>query len=199
MYVVVTIDALRTEPAAIPPTSLMTKLEDQEPQAEPRLEPLADWITEGARQYAEVLGSIDSTSIAIILTLWEANHVQMVANTRAIDGIELPTRVTGTRLTILRTLYFAPERQMSLSAIAKTTGTNLSVVGNLVDALSQGGLVERMGSKADRRVSIAHLTPAGEEAFLKVLPAMSARMIESCSKYTEEERQLLLSLLQRLL
>ena len=177
----------------------MAKLEDQESQIESHLGPLIGWITEGARQYAEILGPVDSTPIAIILTLWEATHAQMLANTRAIDSIEVPVRVSGTRLTILRTLYFAPEREMALSAIARTTGANLSVVINLVEALRQGGLVERVGSKQDRRVSMARLTPAGEEAFLEVLPVLSARMIEACSQYTEDEMKQLLSLLQRLL
>ena len=177
----------------------MAKIEDQEEQAEAPTVPLEDAIVEGARQYADLLDSADHTSIAIILTLWEANHVQMLANHRAIDSIGFPVSLSGTRLTILRTLYFAPERKMALSAIAKTTGTNLTVVSNLVDALKRGGLVERVGSKLDRRVSIAHLTPEGEVAFLKILPVLGTRMTEACGRYTEEEKQQFLCFLQRLL
>jgi DNA-binding MarR family transcriptional regulator len=177
----------------------MAKLEEQQDQAETAPGPVADAILEGAKQYTEILESADSTAIAIILTLWQANHVQMLANHRAIDSIGLPVSLSGTRLTILRTLYFAPERKMALSAIAKTTGTNLTVVSNLVDALKRGGIVERVGSKLDRRVSIAHLTPAGEEAFLRILPVLSARMTEACRGYTEEEKQQFLCFLQRLL
>jgi len=181
------------------PALNMANFEDQEEQAEATTVPIEDAIVEGAKQYTEILASADSTAIAIILTLWEANHVQMLANHRAMDSIGLPVSIAGTRLTILRTLYFAPERKMALSAIAKTTKTNLTVVSNMVDALKRGGLVERMGSKLDRRVSIAHLTPAGEEAFLKILPVLSARMTEACSQYTEEEKQQFLCFLQRLL
>jgi uncharacterized protein with von Willebrand factor type A (vWA) domain len=46
---------------------------------------------------------------------------------------------------------------------------------------------------------IAHLTPAGEEAFLKILPVLSARMTEACSQFSEEEKQQFLCFLQRLL
>jgi DNA-binding MarR family transcriptional regulator len=159
----------------------------------------ADAVLEGAKQYAAMLESADSLSIAIILTLWQANHVQMLANHRAFDTLELPVSLTGTRLTILRTLYFAPERQLALSAIAKATGTNLTVVSNLVDALKRGGLVERKGSTLDRRVSIAKLTPAGEEAFVRILPVMSARMAEACNQFTEDEKVQFLDFLQRLL
>jgi DNA-binding MarR family transcriptional regulator len=159
----------------------------------------ADAVLEGAKQYAAMLESADSASIAIILTLWEANHVQMLANHRAMDALGLPVSLSGTRLTILRTLYFAPERKMALSGIAKVTGTNLTVVSNLVDALKKGGLVQRVGSKLDRRVSIAQLTPEGEVAFHRILPVISARMAEACNQFTEEEKTLFLSLLQRLL
>jgi DNA-binding MarR family transcriptional regulator len=176
----------------------MAKIEDQEEQAASAV-PIEDAIVEGAKQYTEILDSADSTSIAIILTLWEANHVQMLANHRAMDSIGLPVSVAGTRLTILRTLYYAPERKMALSAIAKATKTNVTVVSNMVDALGKGGLVERVGSKLDRRVSIAHLTPAGEEAFLKLLPVLSERMTEACNQFSEEEKRQFLCFLQRLL
>jgi len=170
--------------------------EEQEPEG--GLRP-ADAILEGVKQYAAMLESADSTSIAIILTLWQANHVQMLANHRAFDSLGLAVSLSGTRLTILRTLYFAPERKMALSAIAKATDTNLTVVSNLVDAFKKGGLVQRTGSKLDRRVSLAQLTPEGEEAFRRILPVMSARMAEACKQFTEQEKQQFLGYLQRLL
>jgi MarR family 2-MHQ and catechol resistance regulon transcriptional repressor len=123
----------------------------------------------------------------------------MLANHRAIKKVGLPVSLSGTRLTILRTLYFAPERRMALSAVAKATGTNLTVVSNMVDALKRGGLVARIGSELDRRVSFAQLTPEGEEAFRKILPVMSARMTEACSQFSDEEKARFLDFLQRLL
>ena len=159
----------------------------------------ADSVLEGVNQYITLLDPANSLSIAIILTLWEANHVQMLANHRAFDKIGLPVSVTGTRLTILRTLYFAPGKKMALSAISKATNTNLTIVSNLVEALQKGGLVRRVGSPQDRRVSLAELTPEGEEAFGEILPVMSARMAEACSGFTEEEKVQFLGYLQRLL
>jgi MarR family 2-MHQ and catechol resistance regulon transcriptional repressor len=67
-----------------------------------------------------------------------------------------------------------------------------------VDGLERGELVRRVGSPDDRRVSIACLTQKGEETFKKILPAMSQRMTEACASFTEEEKQTLLKLLQRL-
>jgi DNA-binding MarR family transcriptional regulator len=153
----------------------------------------------GARQYAELLESADSEAIAIILTLWQANHVQMLANHRAFDSLGLSTSLSGSRLTILRTLYFAPNKCMSMGAISKATGTSPTMVTNLVEGLARGGLVHRTGSAHDRRVSIANLTDAGEETFRRILPTMSARMTEACKDFTREEKQQLLALLHKLL
>jgi MarR family 2-MHQ and catechol resistance regulon transcriptional repressor len=123
----------------------------------------------------------------------------MLANHRAFDSIGLPVSLSGARLTILRTLYFAPEKRMALSAIAKKTNSNVTVVSNLVDALKRGGLVQRFGNPQDRRVSFAQLTPEGEDAFRRILPVMSDRMAEACSRFTVAEKQQFLSFLQRLL
>ena len=156
-------------------------------------------VLAGARQYADLLESADSMSIAIILTLWQANHVQMLKNHRAFYSLGLPTSLSGSRLTILRTLYFAPEKRMTMGAISKATGISPTMVTNLVEGLARSRLVLRAGSAEDRRVSIAQLTDAGEEAFHRILPVMGARMAEACKDFTEEEKQQVLALLQKLL
>jgi DNA-binding MarR family transcriptional regulator len=156
-------------------------------------------VLAGARQYAELLESPDSISIAIMLTLWQAQHLQTVANLRAFDALNLPTTINGSRLTILRTLYFAEQKCMSMGAISKATGVSPTMVTNLVDGLARGGLVKRVGNPEDRRVSLVHLTEEGEEAFRRILPVMSARMQEACKRFTDEEKTQLLSLLQKFL
>jgi DNA-binding MarR family transcriptional regulator len=156
-------------------------------------------VLAGARQYADLLDSADSVSIAIMLTLWQANHVQMVANLRAFDSLDLPTTLNGSRLTILRTLYFAQEHGMSMGSISKATGISPTMVTNLVEGLAKGGLVRRVGSTEDRRVNLVHITKAGEEAFRQILPVMSARMQDACKNFSESEKVQLLSLLQKFL
>jgi DNA-binding MarR family transcriptional regulator len=156
------------------------------------------WVADGARQYAEILESADPLAIAVQLALWQANHAQYLANSRAIDALGLPVSITGSRLAVMRTLYCAPDKQLALSAISKQAGISPTMVTNLIDGLAKGGLVRRSGSTADRRVSIAVLTEEGEETFRKVLPVMSGRMTEACAAFSDSEKQLLLSLLQRL-
>jgi DNA-binding MarR family transcriptional regulator len=157
-----------------------------------------DWVEEGVRQYTDILDTSDPKAIAVQLALWRANHAQFVANSRAIDALNLPTSVTGSRLAVLRTLYFAPDKHMALSGISRAANISPTMVTNLVDGLARTGYVRRTGSPDDRRVSIAHLTPEGEEAFLRVLPVLSQRMTDACVGFTDEEKDTLLHLLQRL-
>jgi DNA-binding MarR family transcriptional regulator len=156
------------------------------------------WVADGVRQYAELLESTDPLAIAVQLALWQANHAQFLANTRAIDALGLSVSITGSRLAVMRTLFCAPEKRLPLNEISKQAGISPTMVTNLIDGLAKGGMVRRVGSDSDRRVSIAILTPEGEETFHKVLPVMSERMISACAGFSDEEKRQLLGYLQRL-
>ena len=156
------------------------------------------WVMEGVRQYTDLLDSADPKAIAVQLALWRANHAQYLANSRAIDALDLDVNVSGSRLAVLRTLYCTESKSMALSGISKAAGISPTMVTNLVDGLARVGYVRRAGSPDDRRVSIAHLTPEGEATFLQVLPVLSQRMSDACADFTEEEKETLLQLLQRL-
>ena len=155
-----------------------------------------DAVARGVRQYAQLLESADPKAIAIYMALWKASHAQALANTRAIDALNLPVTVSGTRLTVLRTLYFAPNRRMPLSELSRETELSPAMVTHLIQGLERGGLIERIGSPDDRRVTIARLTDAGAEAFHTVLPAISKRMTDACIGLTEEQKDMLLHLLE---
>jgi DNA-binding MarR family transcriptional regulator len=171
------------------------RVKEQETREE---RPVDDYVSQGVRQYTQLLESADPKAIAIYLALWQASHVQALANARAIDSLDLPVSVSGTRLTVLRTLYFAPGRQLALKDISQTTGISPAMVTHLIDGLSRGGLVRLAGSPDDRRVKLAVLTPAGEDAFETVLPVIDRRMTEACAGWSEDEKDQLLALLQRL-
>jgi DNA-binding MarR family transcriptional regulator len=158
----------------------------------------SDPVADGVRQYTEILETSDPKAIAVQLSLWQANHAQFLANSRAIDALGLPVSVTGSRLAVLRTLYFAPGKSMALSGISKAAEISPTMVTHLIESLARAGFVRRSGSPDDRRVSIAHLTPEGEETFLKVLPVLSQRMTDAFAGFTEDEKDILLRLLQRL-
>src|SRR4051812_25170585 len=100
-----------------------------------------DPVSRGVYQYAYLLDSADQKAIGVYMALWKASHSQALANARAIDTLNLPVSVSGTRLTVLRTLYFADEKRMPLNEISKATGITPAMVTHLVDGLAKGGLV----------------------------------------------------------
>lgn len=70
----------------------------------------------------------------------------------------------------LRTLSVLAEGgAMVIGQIAQRMGIGLSTAGHLVDRLVQAGLVERTEDVADRRRTLAHLTPGGEELYTRLL------------------------------
>jgi DNA-binding MarR family transcriptional regulator len=155
-------------------------------------------IEQGVRQYTQLLESADPKAIAVYLALWKASQFQMLENARAIDALNLPVGVSRSRLTVLRTLYFAEGRCMALNEISKTTGITPAMVTHLIEGLARGGLIRRTGSRDDRRVKIAQLTSEGEEAFHTVLPVISKRMTDACAHLSEAEKDELIRLLQSL-
>lgn len=156
-------------------------------------------VREGVEQYSTLLESPDPLAIGIILAIWEINSAQMLANEKAFEELDLPLNVGGNRLSVLRTLYFAPERRMSIAQLSRKTGLTISWVTSLVEALGTGGMVRRIGSPTDRRVTIVCLTDEGTRAFQSILPLMGEAMAHTCRNLDQGEKQNLIDLLHRLL
>jgi DNA-binding MarR family transcriptional regulator len=158
----------------------------------------ADWVSEAIQEYTQILEAADPKAIAVYMGLWKAFQVQLQANTRAIDALNLPVTVSGSRLAVLRVLYFSPGNELPLKELAKHTGQSMAMISHLVERLVKECLLVKTGSTIDRRVTLARLTPAGEEAFLQVLPVLAKRMSDACHDFTEAEKDEMIRLLQRL-
>jgi DNA-binding MarR family transcriptional regulator len=88
---------------------------------------------------------------------------------------------------------------MSIAELSRVTGLTISWIASLVEALSAGGMVKRMGSPTDRRVTIVCLTDPGVEAFRNILPLMGEAMARTCRNLSPQDKQVLNDLLHRLL
>ncbi|MBS3999323.1 MAG: MarR family transcriptional regulator [Desulfobulbaceae bacterium] len=75
------------------------------------------------------------------------------------------------------------------------SGGNMTLV---MDTLEQGGLVERIHSKEDRRSVIVQLTPKGEETFKEVFAKHSEFLVNLFSVLNEKEIDTLAALLKKL-
>ena len=157
-----------------------------------------DAVAEATRQYLAILPTSDPKAIEVQLAIRRAFHALYLSNCRAVDALGLPVSVTGKRLAILRTLYFAPERQMTLSAVSKIVRVSPAAATNYVDSLSRGSLVRRTCSPEDRHSNIIQLTPKGEAAFQGIASALSRSWTEACAGFTADEKDTLVRLLERL-
>lgn len=71
---------------------------------------------------------------------------------------------------VLAMLSEAPDRTLAMSALAQRTNATLPRLSHVVRRLENRGLVERSGCPTDRRVTMAHLTPAGWDLVVDTAP-----------------------------
>lgn len=108
-----------------------------------------------------------------------------------VGGLEL----SPARMTALSIVGMEPD--ISQSMLAQRLGITGPSVLKVVDALEGAGLIARVGCATDRRRHALALTEAGRErlrALQRALPVFEQRLAQGLS---EQERQQLLSLLER--
>jgi DNA-binding MarR family transcriptional regulator len=82
--------------------------------------------------------------------------------------------------------------------LAEDTGVTRATVSGLLDGLEKEGLIERQMDSVDRRVVRVHLTPAGAALLDKVRPAYCRWFSSVVDTLNEDERQNLVSLLEKI-
>lgn len=130
-------------------------------------------------------------------------HLAVVNSGTALD--RAVTRHLGTyfeinpaRYSLMRALYFSPEKRLPQNKIAQEMGTSPPNVTQLLDALERDGLVERVINAENRRVTYARLTAKGEAMCAEMVPDMVRFMDETMDGLSKQEKQQLTGLLIRL-
>jgi DNA-binding MarR family transcriptional regulator len=138
---------------------------------------------------------IDSESLQTHIALSRAFLALNRALTRSLlpQGIEL----SRAQYNFLSVLSLAEDNQLSLREIARETGVSPAYVTKLLDDLAQQGLVERVSSPADRRVTHAHLTPQGQERCQTIVPGYLQFIDTIGNNLSLEEKQQLRHLLAK--
>lgn len=77
--------------------------------------------------------------------------------------------------------------------ILSSSGTMPLIINNL----EKRGYLIRETDRKDKRRCILHITPRGEELIGEVYPRNEARIIETMSLWTEEEKEQLVTLLKK--
>ena len=148
-----------------------------------------------ALRFVEKYPWIDSDALQTHIALSRAFLTLNQALTRYLlpQGLEL----SRAQYNFLAVLSLAEDNQLSLREIARETGVSPPYVTKLLDALEQEGLVERVSSSTDRRVSHAHLTEQGKERCRTIVPGFLRFIDEVGRNLTPDERSQLRALLTK--
>lgn len=101
------------------------------------------------------------------------------------------------RFSLLRTLYFSEGHRLQQSELAKALNVTAPNVTQLIDTMQRDGLVSRVVSQADRRVTFARLTSKGAALCKEAVPAMAQFMQQTVAVFSSAEMDQLTELLAR--
>lgn len=149
-------------------------------------------------RYNEELPWAEPEAIETYLAFMRTNRMNRIASGRLIDRLDLGVSMTGARFTLLLTLYFSRDNLLAQNEISRELSVSRTNITNLIDGLERDGLVARVPNPADRRVSYAQLTQAGEEICIKLLPDMTRLMLEPLQGFSDDEIALFKEFLYRM-
>jgi DNA-binding MarR family transcriptional regulator len=126
--------------------------------------------------------------------------VELLRTARDLEAVfaaELaPHGLSLSRFAILMELRTARDQQLSLTALGQRLVVVPSNVTKQVDALEARGLVTRVPSAVDRRITFVRLTEAGAALLERILPAHYAGQSRLLAHLSAAERTTLIRLLQ---
>lgn len=98
---------------------------------------------------------------------------------------------------ILRLIYLTRPERLAQGEIGREVGVTSANVTYLIDGMVREGLVNRVVNPLDRRVTFVELTPKGETLAEKIVPVISAFMMEVVDCLSDAEKEQLNHLLDR--
>jgi len=172
---------------------MSTPIPTPEPRESHRSDSQGPWLADRA-------AAIDSTE----LTPESSRPFHSVGFTVSTIGYAVAVRFRE----ILAPLGLEPREFALLRAVAATEGRSQHAIGErlrippsrmvaFVDALEARGLLERRLDPSDRRTRALHLTEDGRELLARAFAEAMAHERSLCAELSDQEREQLLELLQR--
>ncbi len=84
------------------------------------------------------------------------------------------------------------------AGVAAKIAYDRATIGGVIDRLEAKGLVERTVSKQDRRAREVRPTEAGQHAYAKILPVVTALQDEILAALSSDEREIFLELADKI-
>lgn len=127
-----------------------------------------DPIDRAGDLWAEHFG--DATAMRLATSVMRVQQLMI----SALDGALKPFGLTFSRYEVLVLLLFSKRGSLPLSKIGERLMVHPTSVTSAIDRLEAQGFVERVPDEADRRRTLARLTPAGRATVRKATDAVTA-------------------------
>ncbi|HEX5367910.1 MAG TPA: MarR family transcriptional regulator [Dehalococcoidia bacterium] len=157
--------------------------------------PSADAVLRRIERYHAAFGKADLESIGSHIVVVNTGLLMQQAVTRFLT---LNFDINPARYSLLRALYFSPEKKLPQNQVAREMGTSPPNVTQLLDALERDGLVERVINRENRRITYARMTEAGIAKCDQMVPAMVGFMEKTMEVLSANEKGQLENLLLKL-
>jgi MarR family 2-MHQ and catechol resistance regulon transcriptional repressor len=151
-------------------------------------------VHEAVERLKQVFPDLDEAALEATMML-ERAHTLLV-DARAAYWAKFG--ITAKRFILLRHLYLAPGRRLSMGEIATVLNAGTPNVTQIIGGLVRDELVTRTTAQEDKRMIYAVLTPKGAEVFETVFSQNAARLKDSWTPLTDREKQQLVNMMARL-
>jgi DNA-binding MarR family transcriptional regulator len=157
--------------------------------------PRYECLLEAAREFPD----LDPSATEVFLHLLRAGDDAF----RVVESHLAQHDITQGRFGVLMALWGNDRRgearpPLSPAALAERTGVTRATMTGLIDTLERDGLVRREADPADRRMMTVKPTPRAVALLRQILPGHFQRMAALMLPLTESEREVLVTLLQKI-
>jgi DNA-binding MarR family transcriptional regulator len=128
-----------------------------------------DPIAEARRHWTERWGDEPARPMAAVTSIMRAQQVLMAR----LNDLLRPYGLTFPRYEALMLLSFTRAGALPLGKIGERLQVHRTSVTNIVDKLEADGFVRRVPHAADRRATLAEITPAGRETAARATAALN--------------------------
>ena len=155
-----------------------------------------DQAKESAHLYKEYFPWGDLDALEASLKLVTVYTASMAALARTFTSIGV-WKSFG-RYSVLKALFLSPDRKLGHGQLGRLLGVTSPNISYLVDTLEEEGLVTRNPAIVDKRLTEVALTKAGVDLCQKLVPAAVQFSSDLLSGFSDEEKQTLNHLLERI-
>ncbi len=146
------------------------------------------------------LGDVDISAIELFRSMAKSFHML----TGLLERDLARNNLSGAKLRVLLWLKLRQDEGsngggMLPSELSRFQGVTPNTMSSLLTSLREAGLIEQINHPKDRRKRVIKITPAGLDALRTLGPAHYRYIAELLGELSEEERQILITLLHKVI